>query len=108
MSAPFVTGIRTTDDIIKLGGDDSLMLHLRVQAAELWSTIRVDASASAPVETVKRASLERFYPDGASLAEFSVKLRGFEILDEEATLGAAGIRDGSTLLIGRRRRTAVR
>ncbi|MEO5590660.1 MAG: hypothetical protein ABIS03_13815 [Gemmatimonadaceae bacterium] len=108
MSAPFVTGIRTTDDVIRLDGDDSLMLHLRVQAAELWSTIRVDAPASASVETVKRASLERFYPDGAGLAEFVVKVRGFEILDEGATLAAAGVRDGSTLLIGYRRRTPVK
>ena len=108
MTAPFVTELRTSDDVITVGGGNGAILHLRVQAAELWDTIRVDAPGSASVGSVKRAALESFFPDGAAATDFVVKLRGFEILNENASLEAAGARDGSTLLISRRRRRPVR
>ena len=107
MSAPFVSELRTSDEIIKLGqGPD--VLHLRVQVAELWDALKVEAGASAPVDSVKRAALERFFPDGVSAGEFVVKVRGFEILNESVGLAESGIRDGSTLLLSRRRRRPVK
>ena len=108
MSVPFVTELRTGDDVIRVGGGNGSVLHLRVQAAELWDTHRVDAPASASVFSVKTAALDRFFPVGYNAAEFVVKLRGFEILDEEATLESTGVRDGSTLLLSRRRRRPVK
>lgn len=108
MTAPFVTELRTSDDVVTVGGGSGTVFHLRVQAAELWDTIRVDAPASASVASVKRAALERFFPDGAAADDFVVKLRGFEILNENASLEASGARDGSTLLIASRRRRPVR
>lgn len=107
MSAPFVSELRTSDEVIHLGqGPD--VLHLRVQVAELWDAIKVDAGAGAPVDWVKRAALEKFFPDGVSPSEFVVKVRGFEILNESAGLAESGIRDGSTLLLSRRRRRPVK
>lgn len=107
MTAPFVSELRTSDEVIVLGSGSDV-LHVRVQAAELWDTLRVDAGASDSVDAVKRAALEKFYPDGVSPAEFVVKVRGFEILNESLGLAESGIRDGSTLLLSRRRRRPVK
>lgn len=108
MTAPFVSEVRAAGDLIVIGGGDGSMLHLRVQVAELWDTIRVDAAGSASVGSVKKAALQVFFPMGTDAEEFVVKLRGFEILREEETLEASGAKDGSTLLLTRRRRRPVR
>ena len=55
-----------------------------------------------------RATLDALYPGGANPEEYVVRLRGFEILDENASLVAAGIQDGSILLLVYRRRQPVR
>jgi hypothetical protein len=107
MTAPFVSELRTCDDVIALSeGRD--VLHLRVQVAELWDALRVDAAPSDTVDAVKRAALEKFFPDGVSPGEFVVKVRGFEILNESLGLAESGIRDGSTLLLSWRRRRPVK
>ena len=108
MTMPFVSELRTSDDVIVLGGGDGNVFHLRVQAAELWDALRVDAPESATVAEVKEAALEKFFPDGVASGDFIVKLRGFEILNESESLGASGVRNGSTLLLTRRRRRPVR
>jgi hypothetical protein len=94
--------------VINLGGGNGAVLHLRVQQAELWQTVRVDADESEPVASVKRAALSEFFPVGEDPDEFVVKLRGFEILREDETLAASGVKNGSTLLLARRRRRPVR
>jgi len=108
MTVPFVSELRTSDEVVKVGGTDGDTLHLRVQAAELWEALRVDASPASTVETVKKAALSRFFPAGEPITDFVVKLRGFEVLDESATLSASGAKDGSTLLLARRRRRPVK
>jgi hypothetical protein len=108
MTAPFVNELRTTDDVIRVGGGDGSVFHLRVQAAELWDTLRVDAPASGSVMSVKTAALDSFFPLGYNANEFVVKLRGFEIIDEERSLESAGVKDGSTLLLSQRRRRPVK
>ena len=108
MSVSFVNELRNDGDVIVLGSGEQPILHLRVQAAELWDAIRIDAPASQSVAAVRDAALVAFYPNGAIPAEFIVKLRGFEILDEAESLVASGIRDGSTLLLARRRRRPVK
>jgi hypothetical protein len=108
VSVPFVNELRTSDDVIVLGGGNGGVLHVRVQSAELWDALRVDAPASAPVIDVKRAALEVFFPNGVAIEEFVVKVRGFEILNENEGLASAGIKDGSTLLLSRRRRRPIK
>jgi hypothetical protein len=83
-------------------------MFLRVQSAELWDALRVDAPASATVASVKTAALERFFPSGVNSDEFVAKLRGFEILNEDDSIGSSGVRDGSTILLARRRRRPVK
>ncbi len=108
MTAPFVTELRAGPEVIVLGGGNGPVMHLRAQQAELWDMVRVDAPGSLPVAAVKLAALEEFYPGGLVAAEFAVKVRGFEILREEDSLEASGVKDGSTLLLTRRRRRPVR
>jgi hypothetical protein len=84
------------------------VLHIRVQVADLWDSVRVDAPPTEPVLSVKRAALAALYPDGADPDELVVRLHGFEILDESRSLTEAGVRDGSILLLVARRRRPVR
>jgi hypothetical protein len=108
MTAPFVTKLRTNGELIRLGSGGEPMMHIRVQVAELWDSVRVDAPPSEPVISVKRAALDSLYPDGIDPEEYVVRLHGFEILDESVSLTAAGLRDGSILLLVKRRRQPVR
>jgi hypothetical protein len=94
--------------VIQLGDTAAEVLHLRVQAAELWDTVRVDAPPSESVLAVKLAALSAFYGKNADAGEFATRLHGYEILREEDSLAASGVRDGSTLLLIRRRRRPVR
>ena len=108
MTAPFVTELRTPAYVIVLGDVAGATLHIRVQAAELWDTVRVDSAPSESVLDVKVAALSAFYPDGVEADDFVAKLHGFEILHESESLQAVGVRDGSTLLLIRRRRRPVK
>lgn len=108
MSAPFVTTLRTAGEPIRIG-ESSSPFHLRVQVADLWDSIRVEADGSQPVSAVTNAALAEFYPDGGvDPDELVVRLHGFEILDEEKSLVESGVRDGSILLLVSRRRRPVR
>ena len=108
MSVPFVTTLRTAGDPIKVG-DSENPLHIRVQVADLWDSVRVDAGGDQPVSAVKRAALVEFYPDGGvDPDELVVRLHGFEILDESKSLVDSGVRDGSILRRVSRRRRPVR
>jgi hypothetical protein len=109
MSVPFVASLRTQGEPIRLGsGADGGILHVRVEIPELWTTVRVDAPATEPVLAVKVNALQAMGSVMRSHDEYVVKLNGFEILDERASLAAAGVRDGSTLLVTGRRRRPVR
>ena len=107
-AAPFVTSIRTSGEIVRLASGDEPVLHIRVQAADLWDSVRVDAPPTEPVISVKRAALNALYPDGIDADEFVVRLRGFEILDEPRSLAEAGVSNGSILLLVSRRRRPIR
>ena len=108
MTIPFVTELRTTDDVIRVGGSNGAVFHLKVQSADLWDSLRIDAAASTSIREVKTAALDHFFPLGYDSNEIVVKLRGFEILDESRGLESAGVKDGSTLLLAKRRRRPVR
>jgi hypothetical protein len=107
-SPPFVTSLRTNGEVISLGPGAEKVLHIRVQIADLWDSVRVDVPADESVISVKRAALDALYPDGVDVDAIVAKLHGFEILDESVSLAAAGIRDGSILLLLNRRRQPVK
>jgi hypothetical protein len=104
-STPFVAQLRARPETIRLGTAGEPVITLRVQVPEVWDTVRIDAPPTTPVLVLKQRALETLLP-GVEPAEFVTKLRGFEVLDESASLSAAGVVSGSTLLVvtSRRRR----
>lgn len=105
MSAPFVTSLRVAnDDAIRVGSGAEPFLHLRAQVASGWDALKLDVSPDASVREVKLAALEHLAPDSYPADQYAVKLRGFEVLDENVTVAESGAVNGSTFLILDRRR----
>jgi hypothetical protein len=104
---PFVAQLRARPEAIRLGTGSDPVITVRVQVPETWDTVRIDAPPTTPVLELKLRALETLAP-GAEQAEWVTKLRGFEVLDESASLSAAGVQNGSTLLVTSRRRRPVR
>jgi hypothetical protein len=110
VSAPFVTTLRSRRTTIQLAPEGESAITIRVEMPELWDVVRIVVAPTQPVLAVKLAALEALYPEatGEFHADFAVKLRGWEILDEAASLADAGVIDGSILLLTFRRRRPVR
>ena len=82
-------------------------MRARSRFAERWDVALISVASTASVSDVKRAALRFVSPDDDA-AEYVIKLRGFEVLDENVTLADAGARDGSIFLLTHRRRRPVR
>ena len=106
MTTPFVTSLRARPETLVLG--NAPRLTLRVEMPEVWDAVRIQAPGAEPVSQVKEAALKALYPNGASYADFVIKLNGYEVLDESVPLSQAGALDGSTFLLTFRRRRPVR
>lgn len=107
MTAPLVTTWRTTSEIIRVGPSTPDALGLRVEIPERWNVARIEASPATTVRAVRDAALQSITP-GDDPAEYVIKLRGFEVLDENVSLADAGARNGSIFLLTHRRRRPVR
>jgi len=110
LKAPFVTGLRSRPDTITLAPKDSAdAITIRVEMPEVWDVVRVSVLPTDSVVVVKTAALEALCPEGSVAPDdFVLKLRGWEILDEFQSLDAAGVINGSILLLTYRRRRPVR
>jgi len=110
MSVPFVTTLRSRGSTIDVGAPSADAITIRVEMPEVWDVVRLRVSPAAPVLDVKLAALEALYPEASreTSPDFVVKLRGWEILDERASLADVGVIDGSILLLTFRRRRPVR
>jgi hypothetical protein len=106
-ATPFVAQLRARPEAIRLGTAGDPVITVRVQVPEVWDTVRIDAPLDTPVLVLKQRALEVLVA-GSEPADWVTKLRGFEVLDETATLSAAGVLNGSTLLVTSRRRRPVR
>jgi hypothetical protein len=106
--APFVTELRSRPSTIRLAPEGAAAITIRVEMPEVWDVVRMVVAPSEPVLAVKVRALEALFPEAAMHGDFVVKLRGWEILDEAASLADAGIIDGSVLLLTHRRRRPVR
>ena len=107
VSTPFVAQLRSRPEVIRLGTTGEPVITVRVQVPETWDTVRIDAPPDTSVRVVKERALETLLP-GAEQAAYVTKLRGFEVLDESASMSSAGVVTGSTLLVTSRRRRPVR
>ena len=108
MSAPFVTQLRTRGDVIRLAPAGAPAITVRVEMPEVWDTVRVVVAPDTPAAVLKMAALDALYPQGEPHEAFVMKLRGFEVLDENASLAGLGAVDGSIFLLTFRRRRPVR
>jgi hypothetical protein len=108
MTPPFVAQLRVRPDTLRLGTGTGPVITLRVQVAEIWDTIRIDATADTAVSVVKQRALEALVPDAPQAEEFVTKLNAWEVLDENVSLAEAGAVNGSTFLLHYRRRRPVR
>lgn len=105
----FVVNLRTRPDVIRLAAvDASDVWSVRVQAADAWDAVRVDVLPLSRVRDVKHAAMAQLLPDVDHFDDYVVKLRGIEVVNEDASMEAVGAADGSTLLIMSRRRRPVR
>lgn len=110
MSAPFVTGLRSRKQTIHLSPEGAGAITIRVEMPDVWDVVRIVVAPTEPVLAVKVAALQALYPEASAAlhGDFIIKLRGWEILDEAASLADAGVIDGSILLLTFRRRRPVR
>ena len=106
MSA-FASQLRTRETI-QLTGEGETTIGVRVQMPEVWDVLRFEAAPTASVQSLKLAALDRLAPDTRFPEAFVMKLRGWEILDERASLTDVGAANGSTFLVTSRRRRPVR
>ena len=107
-AAAFVSSIRSRPGVVRLAGEGAERLSVRVELPEQWDTIAFDAPAALSALELKRQALAQFGLPQALPADFVLKLRGIEVLDENASLAAGGALDGSTYLLTHRRRRPVR
>ena len=106
---PFVNQLRTRGDVIQMAPAGTTSITVRVEMPEVWDVVRVHASPDERAITVKRRALEALMP-GAELRDddYVLKLNGWEVLDESASLAATGAVDGSIFLVTNRKRRPVR
>jgi len=106
---PFVNALRVRPGIIRLPAvSGATVWTVRVQAAEVWDAVRVEAAPETPVRDVKEAAMADLLSDSDKPDEFVVKHGGVEIRDEALSLREAGVHNASTLLVMGRRRRPVR
>jgi hypothetical protein len=104
---PFVSELRTRDGALRIGSGTPTMT-LRVEAAEVWDAVIVETNPSSPVFELKRAAVTALLGAKANPDDFVLKLRGFEVLNEDVSLAEAGAIEGSIFLVTYRRRRPVR
>ena len=106
MSASLATTVRARPQTIVLGAGHGA-LTLKVEMPERWDVVRVTASPSDTVLSVKVAALAVLEP-GADHRRWVMKLRGAEITSESRTLMEVDATTGVTFLLTLRRRRPVR
>lgn len=107
-STPFVGQLRSRAGTLQLAAPGAPSIMVRVEMPETWDTIRVDLSPDEPVIGLKVRALEALNPAAEFHEEYVLKLRGWEVLDENASVSAAGAVDGSIFLLTSGRRRPVR
>lgn len=107
MSATFVTQLRAGRAPIMVASGPTAFT-MRVEAADLWETVRVTAKPDTTVDELGTRVVAALFPEGTPASDFVLKFRGWELLDLRATLAAAGIGEGAIVLLAIRRRRPVR
>ena len=104
----FVNQIRARGDVIQLAADDASAITVRVEMPEKWDTVKVAVSPTASARSLKVAALNALFPSTEAPESFVLKFRGWEVLDENASLTDVGAVNGSIFLLTHRHRQPVR
>lgn len=105
---PFVSELRTREGSALRIGAGTPSMTLRVESPEVWDVVVVEASPSSRVSELKRAAMSALFGAREDPDSFVLKLRGFEVLNEDVSLAESGAIDGSIFLVTHRRRRPVR
>jgi len=105
---PYVDQLRARSTIALVAEGTPGALNLRVELPETWDVVRVLALPSEPAISLKVRALEALFPQADFHEDFVLKLRGWEVLDENASLADVGALDGSIFLLTHRRKRPVR
>jgi hypothetical protein len=108
VTAPFVTQLRTRGEVLQLASEGASAINVRVEMPEVWDTVRAVVSPDQRVIELKLRALDAMFPEGELHEDFVLKLGGWEVLDENASVAATGATDGSIFLLTHRRRRPVR
>ena len=108
MSEPFVAQLRARRNALQLVAAGAPSITVRVEMPEVWDTVKAEVSPNTPVRELKLRALEALYPVDETVDEFVLTLRGWEVVNEDASIADVGGRDGSIVLLTHRRRRAVR
>ena len=108
MSEPFVAQLRARSTALQLVAPGAPSITVRIEMPEVWDTVKAEVSPNTPVRELKQRALEALYPVDEPAEEFLLKLRGWEVLNEDGSIADVGARDGSIFLLTHRRRRAVR
>jgi hypothetical protein len=108
VTEPFVNQLRTRGEVIELASPGGPAITVRVEMPEVWDVVRVHASPDERMLLIKLRALQALTPGGEPHEEYVLKLHGWEVLDENATLAATGAVDGSIFILTHRRRRPVR
>jgi hypothetical protein len=108
-TTPFVATLRSRSTPICLSEGPGA-ITIRVEMPEVWDVVRIEVASTEPALAVKVAALEALFPEASPElhADFVMKFRGWEVLDEGASLADLGVINGSILLLTHRRRRPVR
>jgi hypothetical protein len=106
--APFVTSLRARRDTIRMGAEGQPTITIRVEMPAVWDAVRIEVPAGERVEDVKKGALAALFPQAKYHEDFVAKLHGWEVLNEHESLEAAGVKDGSILLLMHRHRRPLR
>jgi hypothetical protein len=104
----FVNQLRTRGDVLQLAPAGARSITVRIEMPEVWDTIRAVLSPDEPVVGLKVRALGALYPAGEFHEDFVMKLRGWEVTDENMSVSAVGAVDGSIFLLTHRLRRPVR
>lgn len=108
-ATPFVTQLRTRGAPVRLAPEGAAdAITIRVEVPEIWDVQAFVVRPGEPVVSLKQQALAHLYPQAASHEDFVLKFRGWEVLDEQASLATVGVQNGSILLLTHRRRRAVK
>jgi len=108
MSTPFVTSLRTRPGTLQLGDNGARTWTIRVQVPEVWDSVRIQVSPTVTIRELKELAKDALMQEAHDVGELVMKLNGYEMLDEYASLADTGARDGSTFLLTYRRKRPVR